>query len=136
MRSRKFIILLLVIAVSGTGLAFLVNKRRDVHHTKARREWKNEAVASIRTDLLDPDHLKKRFGKTPAPETGAAMSEAEWLTSDTIVCSDSSWLAYRGQCHKEDPKVHDIFIARASDGRWYYSDYHFCKQMLILATNG
>jgi hypothetical protein len=63
-------------------------------------------------------------------------SEPEWLTADTIVFRDASWLAYRGQCHKEDPKIHDIFIARASDGNWYFSDHHFCKEMMVLSMDG
>ncbi|HMJ64280.1 MAG TPA: hypothetical protein VK615_02925 [Candidatus Binatia bacterium] len=33
---------------------------------------------------------------------------------------------------KEDRKIDDIFIARGSDGKWYYSTYHFCINMIAL----
>jgi hypothetical protein len=28
--------------------------------------------------------------------------------------------------------VHDIFIAKGSDGKWYYTDFHFCVRMMVL----
>ena len=133
---RKIAAILLVIICLGAGAFFYAVKRSDVHHTAERQSWKNEAITAITNDLKDPEHLKMRFGDIPKPRGEFDTSEPEWLTSDTIVCGDASWLAYRGQCHKQDPKVHDIFIAKASDGNWYYSDYHFCKEMFMLASNG
>lgn len=133
---RKIIAILLVIACLGAGAIFLVLKRSDEHHTAERRLWKNEAIVAITNDLRDPDHIGKRFGEISMPRGGLDASGSEWLTADAIVCRDASWLAYRGQCHKQDPRIYDIFIARASDGNWYYSDYHFCKEMMLLESDG
>ena len=132
---RTATILLVIVCLGAVALFYAVN-RTDMHHTAERRSWKNAAIAAITNDLRDPDHLKKRFGEIPRPRGEFDTSEPEWLTPDTIVCANASWLAYRGLCHKQDAKIHDIFIAKASDGNWYYSDYHFCKQMLVLAMNG
>ena len=129
---RKIAAILIVIVCLGAGAFFIAVERSDMHHTAERRMWKNRAIVAITTDLKDPDYLKKRFGEVPTPRGEFDTSEPEWKTADTIVCRDSSWLAYRAQCHKVDPKVHDIFIAKASDGTWYYSDYHFCIDMLML----
>lgn len=129
---RKIAAILLVIVCLGTGAFFIAGKRSDVHHTAERRLRKNGAIVAITTDLKEPDYLKKRFGEVPTPRGEFDTSGPEWKTADTIVCRDSSWLAYRAQCHKVDPKVHDIFIAKASDGNWYYSDYHFCIDMMML----
>ena len=129
---RKSAAIILVIACLGAGVIFIAVKRSDVHHTAERRLWKNRAIAAIENDLKDHDHLKKRFGEIPKPRGEFDTAEPEWKTADTIVCIDSSWLAYRAQCNKVDPKVHDIFIAKASDGTWYFSDYHFCIDMLML----
>ena len=68
--------------------------------------------------------------------TGAASLGLPWLSNDLILCADGSWLAYRAECYKRDPKVRDIFIAKASDGKWYYSDYHFCIDMVVLDPDG
>lgn len=134
---RKLAVILLVLLCLGTGAYFFaVKKGPGVHYSAARRLWKDAAILAINHDLEAPDYLEKRFGEKPKPLGHFDTSEPEWLTVDTIVCRDASWLAYRAQCHKEDPKIHDIFIARASDGNWYYSDYHFCKEMMVLAMDG
>ncbi len=134
---RKLAVILLAILCLGAGAYYFATKKgRGVHYFPERRLWKDAAILAINNDLKDPDHLKKRFGEIPQPRGDFDTSEPEWLTADTIVCGDASWLAYRAQCHKEDPQIHDIFIARASDGNWYYSDYHFCKEMMVLAMDG
>lgn len=134
---RRLAVILLVLLCLGTGAYFFASKKSPgMHHFSERRLWKDAAILAINHDLKDPDYLKKRFGEIPRPLGDFDTSEPEWLTADTIVCRDASWLAYRGQCHKQDPKIHDIFIARASDGNWYYSDYHFCKEMYVLAMKG
>jgi|LakMenEpi05May12_1017382.scaffolds.fasta_scaffold01800_1 hypothetical protein len=132
---RKVAAILLVIACIGAGVIFVAMKRVDVHHTSERRLWKDTAIMKIKADLKATDYLEKRFGEIPKP-LGFFDSSEQWLTPDTIVCRDASWLAYRAQCHKEDPKVHDIFVAKASDGKWYYSDFHFCIDMMTLGSNG
>ena len=134
---KATVILRFGVLCPGAGAFFFATKKSPgVHHFPERRLWKDAAILAINQDLKDPDHLEKRFGEIPRPLGDFDTSEPEWLTADTIVCRDASWLAYRGQCHKEDPKFHDIFIARASDGNWYYSDYHFCKEMMVLAMHG
>ena len=129
---RKFAIIFLAIICVGAGVLFIVRKRFDVHHSADRRLWKNRAVVAIASNLQDPEYLKKRFGEIPKPRGELDTSITQWKTADTIVCRDSSWLAYRAQCHKSDRKVHDIFIAKASDGTWCYSDYHFCIDLMML----
>lgn len=136
MRKATVILLFGILCLGAGAFFFATRKNPDVHYSPERRMWKDSAILAIASDLKDPDHLKKRFGEIPRPLGDFDTSEPEWLTTDTIVCRDASWLAYRGQCHKEDPKIHDIFIAQASDGNWYYSDYHFCKEMCVLAMHG
>ena len=133
---RKLVVLPLLVVCAVTGVVLYGLKLSDVHRSPERRKWKDNATAAIKSDLKEPDYLKKRFGYVPGPRGDFDTSEPEWMTEDTVVCRDGSWLAYRSQCHKQDPKVHDIFVARASDGKWYYSDYHFCIGAFVLRSNG
>lgn len=119
---RKLLVIVVLVSCAAAGLLF-VQRRADPYHTTERREWKDQAVIAIGNDLKDPAHPEKR-------------DAAEWLTKSMIICDDGSWLAYRSQCHKENPKIHDIFIAKASDGRWYYSDFHFCIGAVVLEMRG
>jgi hypothetical protein len=103
------------------GLVLFV--RPDIYHTRERRAAKEEMIRSINSDL----------SRTSAPVRPA---DGEWMDAKGIFNEDGSWLAYRSRCHKQDPKVYDLFIAKASDGRWYYSTYHFCIDAIVLDMNG
>ena len=133
---RKIVTIIVVILCIIAGGIFVAVTKFDEFHTAERRQWKNDVIGAITKDLKSPNYLKERLGKVPKPMSEFDTSEPQWLTEDTIVCRDASWLAYRAQTHMNDPKIHDIFIARASDGKWYYSDFHFCKQMMVLESNG
>lgn len=123
MMRKLFIFILILVCIFTAGLFYLIQKA-DVHHTKKRLAWKNAAIQTIMTHLKDHDHLKKSFSH-----------DSEWLTPNTILCQDGSWLVYQSQCHKEDPEIHDIFIAKASNGKWYYSDFHFCINLMVLGSD-
>jgi len=45
---------------------------------------------------------------------------------------NGDWIACQNICSKEDSRVQDLFIGRASDGKWYYSTFHFCIGMTVL----
>lgn len=128
----KITVLTILCVVAG-GIVYAL-RRSDEHYSEERRQWKNSAIAAITNDLKDPDHLKERLGDSS--KTVGKWDDTEWLTPDTIACRDGAWLAYRSQTYKVDPKIYDIFVARASDGNWYYSDYHFCIGAMVLMSHG
>jgi len=64
--------------------------------------------------------------------TSKASEDASWLSERIIVTRKGEWLAYANSCQKQDGRIPDIFLARGSDGHWYYSTYHFCVGMVVL----
>lgn len=46
------------------------------------------------------------------------------------------WVAFFNKCSKEDPTIRDTFVCRASDGNWYESTFHFCKDVIVLRMEG
>jgi hypothetical protein len=134
---KKWITTLAILACVAGGVMFYLHERHDLHHTAYRRDWKNNAIREIHSDIANPKHFIERFGSEPAPRGDFDTSGEElWLREDTIICADGSWLIYRNRCHKEDAKIHDIFIAYASDKKWYYSDYHFCIGAMVVGMRG
>lgn len=109
-----------ILAIGGLPYLFV---RPDIYHTKERRAAKEEMIRSITGDL----------SRTISPVRPAG---GEWMDAKVIFNEDGSWLAYRSRCHKQDPRVYDLFIAKASDGRWYHSTYHFCINAMVLGENG
>ena len=67
--------------------------------------------------------------RSPRP-AASTPSLSQWLGKN------GDWVVYASQCHKQDWRVYDIFVGRACDGKWYYSSYHFCIEMINLTVNG
>jgi hypothetical protein len=55
-----------------------------------------------------------------------------WISEDLIVMTNGQWMVYRNVCAKEQERIPDLFLGRGSDGRWYYSTFHFCVRMINL----
>lgn len=109
---------LVMLLIAGLVFTFLAT-RPDQYHTPERRAAKARMIGDIKSQVARLD-----------PET--ELQKTEWWDDTFIRFYDGSWIAYRAQCHKVDPKVYDLFIGRASDGNWYYSTFHFCIGMLAL----
>ncbi len=134
---KRGVAVVILIALIAAAVAIRGGGAKDRHHSDYRRAWKDRAVAEIEADLKDPDYFIDRLGKEPEPRGYFDTSgEEEWLTGDTIVCADGSWLMFRNRCYKEDERIHDLFVARASDGSWYYSDFHFCIGAMVVGMRG
>jgi len=69
--------------------------------------------------------------------------ERKWFTDRFILMRNGDWMTYWYRCSKGDrPKkqllrgshTYDIFIGKGSDGKWYYTTFHFCVGMVVLRT--
>ncbi len=136
MRKPAIIVAVLAFCLAVVG-AITALKKQDSHYSAERRERKNNASSAMKRDLEDPRYLATRSISLPDPANEWDSGEPEnWLRKDTILFKDGTWMAYRSHCHKQDHKIHDIFIGRGSDSGWYYSDYHFCIDAVGLSMNG
>src|SRR6476620_2125948 len=62
----------------------------------------------------------------------ANQSGDGWIGTNVVLMTNGEYLVYSQLCTKENPRIHDLFIARGSDGKWYYSTFHFCIGMITL----
>lgn len=58
----------------------------------------------------------------------------EWLSDHLISMDSGEWIVYFAECSKANPRIADIFVGKSSDGKWYYSTYHFCVGMMNIRT--
>lgn len=123
---RKWLFLLVA---AGVIFAAVVVTRplRDPLHTSARREWKQQHLAEIAARVTEASWPSNELARMDS-ET----EEARWLSDRLIRMESGEWLAYASVCAKEPAGIADLFVARGSDGKWYYSTYHFCIGMLVL----
>lgn len=123
---RKWLFILL-----GAGLAIqavlVIGARRDPLHTAARREWKQQHLAELAARVAEASWPSNELARM---ESG--QEEDRWLSKRIIRMESGEWLAYASVCAKEPAGIADLFVARGSDGKWYYSTFHFCIGMLNL----
>lgn len=102
---------------------------------QARREWKAAALPEIARLVVDRDWLTNETTRLSAPGAGTkeGVIAPGWLSDHLILMGDGEWLIYKARCNKVRPhEVEDIFLAKGSDGKWYYSTCHFCVGMVCL----
>jgi len=62
----------------------------------------------------------------------ASRSGDGWVGTNILLMTNGEWFVYENNCVKEPSHIHDLFLARGSDGKWYYSTFHFCIEMITL----
>ena len=132
MKKPLVIVIVSVLLLAAFGLvAFL---RPPSLQSSARRAWKERSIADIAARVADPSWPTNEFARLTAHRTNDVSDDASWLSEHMIVTRNGEWLAYANSCQKQDGRIPDIFLARGSDSRWYYSTYHFCVGMIVLRT--
>jgi hypothetical protein len=100
--------------------------------SSARRAWKEKRLVEIAARVAQPSWPSNELARLNAPSAAGTNTESRWLSDHIILTRSGEWLAYAAVCQKEDERIPDLFLARGSDGRWYYSTFHFCINLLNL----
>jgi hypothetical protein len=128
-RFRRIAIAVLVIISCLAAAPWLFGRWAQA----ARRHWKNAALPLIADWTNDQNWRTQEIRILTNRVTDARVLEEGWLTDRMILMGSGEWLAYKSHCSKEAPHlVKDIFLAKGSDGQWYYSTFHFCVNMVAL----
>jgi hypothetical protein len=124
--SRKTIVWLalpFVLAVIVLGGRSLVRH----NHERARADWKTATIPRLAALSLTNKEISVEM------ETLKAMGGArdrEWVTDHVLLMTNGECLFYAFHHGFNSGFVDDLFLAHSSDGRWLYSTYHFCNQMV------
>ncbi len=120
--------LLCVVAVGLVGFA-----GGQQLNSKARKEWKGKAISEITQRASNAASFAKEIDLLKTKPSVESEWD-RWISEDLILMTNGEWMVYRNICAKEKGRIPDLFIGRASDGKWYYSTYHFCIGMIVLKT--
>jgi|SRR6185503_15429617 hypothetical protein len=134
MKKRSVIITVLSCLLVGT-IILPLSRGEDRLRTRARVEWKENAIAEIARRAADSNWLASAVKSLSVELAKPDAGSDDWLSEKVILLRNGEWIVFTNKCHKEDQRIHDIFIGRGSDGRWYYSSYHstyhFCIGMIV-----
>jgi hypothetical protein len=127
-----------LISLAGVSVAVLVAGMliavalRYAPSSSARRAWKDKAIAELSSRVNDSAWVSSELARLRGTGTNSSDAPDSWLSPHLIVMRNGDWIAYASICQKEDRRIRDLFLGHGSDGRWYYSTYHFCKGMIVL----
>jgi hypothetical protein len=128
----KWLLLAGVLGLAAVAFVFLRDPMHGRLHAQARKEWKDAAIAILERKTADRTWVEREIAVISAKLGTKEEGEANWHSGEMLLMKDGSWIAYAAKCSKEDSRIHDIFIGRLSDGKWYYSTHHFCIKLFDL----
>lgn len=126
----RWIVVLTGVVATLYGLAFCVENGSPY----ARRKWKDAAIVRISSHVDDPAWMEGESAELTGM-TNARLPWDSWLSQDLILMTNGEWIAYSSFCRKQSFWIKDIFIGCGSDGKWYYSTYHFCVGMCAMTMD-
>lgn len=128
-RRRMVGLFLLCVAAIVAATAW---SQSDPLHAKVRRQWKDQAIAKIRQRLSDKTWLDTEISRTTAAAVKSPYNG--WVGDELLVTKNGEWIVCQNVCTKEEhtPVRRDLYVGRGSDGKWYYSTFHFCVGRIVL----
>lgn len=129
--NQKFVKYLgICLIVWGMIFGLIVGVILQANQSKDRLNWKNTVIQEISRWDNDKKWISEQISKLKTKDT---QTDGWWVADRLILMKDGEWLIYKSHCAKKAPhNIADIFIAKGSDGKWYYSTYHFCVDMFVL----
>lgn len=114
------------------GLGQYVRSRLSPHqrlYGKPRKEWKETALGTVARRATNMTWVATEIAKMRADPDKVGLW---WRSQKLLLMENREWIVYTNICIKQDSRIHDLFIGRGSEGKWYYSDFHFCIEMITL----
>lgn len=130
---KRFIITTVLVALLVLGAISVVT--RFMPSDNARKAWKDKSLTELLDVVADPVAVSNGVWQLKRADNGDEDS-GWWISDRLLLMQDGDWLAYANICQKQDGRIRDLFLARGSNGSWYYSTYHFCKGMIVLRMDG
>ena len=130
--SRKVVIWLaipvfIVVLIIGYGA---VVKHRYEH---ARKIWKDEALVQIAKTSMTNEEILTEIDQIKHPTPNLDFG---WTHEHVLLMTNNECLVYAFRHGFNNGFVDHLFLAQGSDGRWYYSTYHFCNSMAAVIGDG
>jgi hypothetical protein len=98
----------------------------------ARQDWKNETLQSLAGMSITNDQIMTELYqiKNPTPTL-----DVGWVHDHVIPMTNGECLIYAFR-HGSNNDMDHLFLAHGTDGKWYYSSYHFCNRMVGILADG
>src|SRR5258706_6449409 len=133
-KKRLIFLIALALVAAGAWLALRARNTFDPFYAQPRIDWKDHAITLIQQRAADPAWIATQTARLHART--ATRPFANWIGDEILLMKNGDWIICQNICRKQAPHIEDLFIGLGSDGRWYYSTFHFCVNMNVLAGEG
>ncbi|HEY8748399.1 MAG TPA: hypothetical protein VIM11_10515 [Tepidisphaeraceae bacterium] len=120
-----FAVLLPILLGTALCLHWLLSSDR------LRKNWTAQTIPQIAALSDDRSWLAKQTSAVATQLNAKPAEQGTWLTDQFTVMRDGQYIIFKNECVHRHQLLGDIFIAKASNGRWYYSSFHFCCEMVV-----
>ena len=127
MSKRKIILisvpLLIILLVLGCGIVV------QYKFKNARRVWKTTALQQIDSTSFTDKKILSELDQIRNPTSDLNFG---WAHEHVILMENGEFLVYAWLHGSNNGLVDHLFLAHGTDGKWYYSTYHFCNRMAAI----
>ena len=120
--------LLALLSLPVLIVALLVAWQQVVRHNslRTRRNWKTATLQKLTQTQIDNEEIRTEIDqiKNPTPNLNFG-----WAHDQVILMINGEYLVYAFWHGFNSGTVDHLFLARGTDGKFYYSTYHFCSHM-------
>jgi hypothetical protein len=95
---------------------------------RSRVVWKDEAIARLAEQTIDDEIIRAELSDLRTTEEKIGENEI-WFHHNVMLMKNGEWLIFK---FRHGPPLAHLFLAKTSDGRWLYSTYHFCGNMVAI----
>jgi hypothetical protein len=92
-----------------------------------RAAWKAPTLERLASLSTTNDQFRREF-ETIKMEA-SPNEHYLWAQDQLIVMTNGEYLVYAFRHGFNNGSLDHLFLAHGSDGRWFYSSYHFCSHM-------
>lgn len=122
---RKIILLasvplFLVVVWVGWGAAVQYKFQRS------RENWKNKTLRQLAETSLTNEQVRTELDQIRNPTPNLNFG---WAHDHVILMTNGEYIVYAFWHGFNSGAVDHLFLAHGTDGKWYYSTYHFCSHM-------
>lgn len=110
-----------VIGLSFFGFKSLIRHKFE----RERSDWKAATLPKLASLSVTNDEIRREL---EILKTGAG-EHREWAGDHVLLMANGEYLIYGFRHGLNNGFVDHLFLAHGSDGRWFYSTYHFCNSM-------
>lgn len=99
---------------------------------RERAHWKTTALQQLAGMSLTSEPITTELEQIRHPTPNLDFG---WAHEHVVAMTNGEYLVYAFWHGANSGFVEHLFLAHGTDGKWYYSTYHFCNRMAAISAD-